>query len=111
MTRQGSPRPCPSLHLPTAHLPPRSISSANHSHLRTHSYVRNEISQNRTLDSCPRFSHTPPRHSKTTDSLGGIKANVDPPCYLRFKEKARPPVLPRSVDSGMYFREWRAGGI
>ena len=40
---------------------------------------------------CRRFSHTPPRHSKTTDSLGGIKPNADLLCYLRFTEKARPP--------------------
>src|SRR5579864_1068687 len=92
MTRQGSPRPCPCLHLPTAPPPPRSTSSANRSRSNSYSTSRNEKSQNNARDSCRRFSHTRPRLSKTSDSLGGIKPNSDSLCYLRFTEKARPPV-------------------
>jgi hypothetical protein len=57
--------------------------------LHSHFHSRSQASKSNALDFCRRFSHTPPRHSKTTDSLGGIKPNADLPCYLRFKKKAR----------------------
>src|ERR1700686_5900183 len=90
MMRQGSPPLCPSLHRPIARPPPRSTSSENRSCLHSHFHSRSQASKSNALDSRRRFSHTPPRHSETTDSLGGIKANADLLCYLRFKEKARP---------------------
>ena len=59
------------------------------------------MSQSNALGTCRRFSHTPPRHSKTTDSLGGIKPNADSLCYLRFTEKARPPGDDFPVSRGL----------
>src|SRR5690349_16140869 len=89
MTRPGSPRPCLCLHRPTARPLPRSTSSAPCSRLNSYFHARNKKSQDSAGGPNFRFSHTPPRRPKTTDSSGGINPNADLPCYLRFTEKAR----------------------
>ena len=62
------------------------------------------MSQSNVPGTCRRFSHTPPRHSKTTDSLGGIKPNADLLCYMRFTEKARPPEDGNETNMRIYGR-------